>query len=108
VDEVNVVEARKRFSELVGRVAFGGARVVVERRGKPMAALISIDDLRKLEEYERQAESGRRRGLAALARVRVLRQAILAERGGAYLPDSAGLIGELRQERDDELDPGLR
>ncbi len=105
---VNVVEARKNFSELVARVAFGGARVIVERRGKPMAALISIADLQRLEEYERQAQTRRQRGLEALGRASALREAILAERGGEYLPDSAGLLREMRQERDDELDGGLR
>jgi prevent-host-death family protein len=105
---MNVVEARKRFSELVARAAFASTRIIIERRGKPMAALISIDDLRRLEEYERQADTARERGLAALARARALRESILAERGGEYLPESAGLIDEMREERDDELGTGLR
>ncbi len=108
MDAVNVVEARKSFSELVARVAFGGARVIVERRGRPMAALISIDDLRRLEAYERQAGLARERGLAALGQARRAREAILAERQGEYLPDTGGLIGELREERDEELGAGLR
>ncbi len=109
MDAVNVVEARKSFSELVARVAFGGARIVIERRGKAMAALISIDDLRRLEAYERQAGLARERGLAALGQARQVREAILAERGGAeaYLPDSVDLLRELREERDDELGAGL-
>jgi prevent-host-death family protein len=36
----DVAETKRRFSELIGRVAFGGATVVVTRRGKPMAKLV--------------------------------------------------------------------
>ncbi len=107
MEAVNVVEARKNFSELVARVAFGGSRVIVERRGKPLAALISVQDLEKLEAFERQSGSARERGLSALERARALRSAILADRGGQPLPDSAHMIREMREERDDELS-GLR
>lgn len=37
------------------RVARGGERVVVQRRGKDLAALVSLDDLRALEEMEERA-----------------------------------------------------
>ena len=43
---------KTRLSELVGRVSYGRERVVVLRRGKPMAALISVEDLRRLETLE--------------------------------------------------------
>lgn len=36
---LNVAEAKRRFSELLGRVAYGGSRVLITRRGKPMAEL---------------------------------------------------------------------
>lgn len=34
--------ARQKFAELLGRVGFGGDVAIVERSGKPMAALIPI------------------------------------------------------------------
>lgn len=40
----NIGDAKKRFSELVGRVAFGGERVLITRRGKPMAKLVPADE----------------------------------------------------------------
>ncbi len=40
---VNVAEAKRRLSELLGRVAFGGARVLITRRGRPMAKLVPPD-----------------------------------------------------------------
>jgi len=49
-DAVNVGEARRRFSELLGRVAYKGERFVIQRRGKPMAALVSPQDLERLEQ----------------------------------------------------------
>ena len=33
-------EARNNFADLLGRVGYGGQTVIVERSGKPMAALI--------------------------------------------------------------------
>jgi len=54
--QLNVMEARKAFSETVNRVAFGRERIVLERRGKRVAALVPVEDLelyeRLLEEYE--------------------------------------------------------
>ena len=38
--EVGVAEAKKHLSELLGRVAYGGERIVISKRGKPMAVLI--------------------------------------------------------------------
>jgi len=40
---LNVAEAKKQFSDLLGRVAFGGETVVITRRGKPMAKLVPPD-----------------------------------------------------------------
>ncbi len=44
--------ARERFSEVLNRVAYGGERVVIERRGKELAAIVSLEDLRLLEAIE--------------------------------------------------------
>lgn len=38
--EVSVAEAKKHFSELLGRVAYGGERILISKRGKPMALLV--------------------------------------------------------------------
>lgn len=52
---VTMSEARQTLPEIVNRVAFGGERVVINRSGKEIAALISIEDLatlRLLEDHE--------------------------------------------------------
>jgi len=41
--EMNVAEAKKRFSDLLGRVAYGGETILITRRGKPMARLVPPD-----------------------------------------------------------------
>ena len=46
---IGVGEAKKRFSEIMSRVVYGGERFIVSRRGKPMVALVSADDLEMLD-----------------------------------------------------------
>lgn len=36
------------MAELVNGVAYGGARIILQRHGKNVAALVSIDDLKRL------------------------------------------------------------
>ena len=50
--EVPVTQARAQFAELINRVVYGGERVVVTRHGKPLIALVSADDLRRLQADE--------------------------------------------------------
>jgi len=38
--QVSVAEAKKHLSELLGRVAYGGERIVISKRGRPMAILV--------------------------------------------------------------------
>lgn len=46
---LSVSKAREEFPEIVNRAAYGNERTIVSRRGKDLAAVISIDDLRLLE-----------------------------------------------------------
>jgi prevent-host-death family protein len=45
---ITTTDAREEMAELVNGVAFGGARIVLQRHGRNVAALVSIDDLKKL------------------------------------------------------------
>jgi prevent-host-death family protein len=45
-------KARVDFAEIINQVAYGGERVVLDRHGKPIAAIIPIEDLTFLEEIE--------------------------------------------------------
>ena len=46
---LNVSKAREEFPEIVNRAARGNETTIVSHRGKDLAAVISIDDLRLLE-----------------------------------------------------------
>jgi prevent-host-death family protein len=43
-------QARSQFADVLDRVAFKGERVVIERRGKVLGAVVSADDLAILEQ----------------------------------------------------------
>jgi prevent-host-death family protein len=62
---VGVSEARESFAELVNRAAYGHERVLVSRRGRPVAAIVPIDDVELLERLEDQLDlDAARRALA--------------------------------------------
>ena len=54
-ETINVADAKKRLSELMSRVAYNRERFLVQRRGKPMAALVSAEDLALLEQQNAPA-----------------------------------------------------
>jgi len=47
-----VTKARTMLADLINVVIYRGERVVVERRGKAVAALVSVEDLDFLEKLE--------------------------------------------------------
>ncbi len=64
VKKTSAAQAKAQFSTLMAEVAHGGKRVVIERRGKPLAALVSVSDLERLEEG--RTTSARPQGALAL------------------------------------------
>jgi prevent-host-death family protein len=46
---VTASKARDGFPELINKVAYGGERIIVARRGRDVAVIIPIQDLRLLE-----------------------------------------------------------
>lgn len=53
---VSIVQARANLSEVLNKAAYAGERVVLERHGKPAAAIVSMDDLKLLEELENRSD----------------------------------------------------
>lgn len=104
---VGIAKAKNSLSELVNRVANGGLRVLLESRGRPKAALISLEDLQRLEALEREApplalafepllpRRARRKALELADAVR----ARIRERRGQELPESAQDLEHLRRTR---------
>ncbi len=64
-EKIRVTEAKAQLSALMARVGYGRERFVIERRGKPLAALIGIEDLERLEK-ERGGAASRPLGAIAL------------------------------------------
>jgi prevent-host-death family protein len=71
-EKVRVTEAKAQFSALMARVGYGGERFVIERRGKPLAALVGVEDLERLEKPRGATTS---RPLGAIALVGALSEA---------------------------------
>jgi len=58
---VSVAKAKSHISELIAKSQFSHERFIITKRDKPVAALVSLDDLKILEQYEEK------QGLAAIA-----------------------------------------
>ena len=54
MEKINVAEAKSRFSELISRAATG-ERFIIQRRERPVAALIGTTELERLERTSRAA-----------------------------------------------------
>ncbi len=54
--KISTADARKRFSNIVNRVAFGKESIILTRRGEELAALVSMDELRLLQELENRID----------------------------------------------------
>jgi len=53
---ISIAKIRDNLADALNRVAYGGERIVLQRRGKGVAALVSIEDLALLEELENKAD----------------------------------------------------
>lgn len=71
---MNVVDIRNNLADTINRVAYAGERIILERRGKGVAALVSVEDLALLEEMENKAD------------IRAAKKA-LKEKGGVTLEE---------------------
>ncbi len=70
MSSVSTAKARERLSTLIERASSGKERVVLTRRGKAVAALVSVEDLATLETIEdRQDLEDARRALADPERI---------------------------------------
>jgi prevent-host-death family protein len=53
---LSISEAREHLSDLGNQVALRGERIVIERRGKDIFAMVPIEDLEILERIEDQID----------------------------------------------------
>ena len=94
VQEASIAEARAELSALVNKVAHGKERIVLTSRGRPKAALVSLEDLEALGELPAAAAR-----LAALRAADRLVERIRRDRGGKDAFDAAKELNDMREER---------
>jgi prevent-host-death family protein len=55
--KISTADARRKFASIVNRVAFGKEAFVLTRRGEALAALVSLEDLKLLQEMEERMDT---------------------------------------------------
>lgn len=90
--QINIKEARQKFSELVNTVALGRKRVVITSRNKPKAVIISMQDAETLE-TDAIRRARRKIQLESIRKLRIR----LAKKSIA--DDSLNTLKRLREER---------
>lgn len=56
LNKITTADARKKFSNIINRVAFGNESFILTRRGEPIAALVSVKELKVLQKLEDQID----------------------------------------------------
>ena len=98
---VTATEARVHFGELLRRVVEERTPVVVERGGKPLVVVLSVDEYERLRAGQPESEDW-------WELARRSREAIHRRRGGRPLPSIDDVFDEMRDERDAQLLDNLR
>jgi prevent-host-death family protein len=103
VEKVNVAEAKSRFSELISRAA-SGERFIIQRRERPVAALIGAAELERLERTSRAARKlalalGQNEAILEKVEQRELHPAMAAFGLWREESDLAALADEIAEER---------
>ena len=98
---ISIGQVKRDISELVNRVAYGQEQVVLTSRGKPKAALISIEDFERLHQKPTQAT----KWADWVARSDALAADILARRDGELLDIDALMAADRAdlEARDDQI-----
>ena len=96
---VSIAEAKNRLSKIINEVAFAKKRVILNSHGRPKAAMISFEELKKFEEMEKAfSPSNRNRRLTALEKAARLREQIYS-RKKENINDSTRDLYQIRKER---------
>jgi prevent-host-death family protein len=94
--QINIKEARQRFSELINTVALRKERVIITSRNKPKAVLVSLEDAETLES-DATKRARRQMQLEVIKKLRIR----LAQKGRG--DDSLNILKQLRKERVEDL-----
>lgn len=53
LQKISAADARTKFSDLLGRVKYGEEDILIEKRGKPFAVLVNLDDYMKIKQIKK-------------------------------------------------------
>ena len=100
--QVSIGELKRDLSGVINQAAYGKERIVIVSRGKPKAAMISLEDLERLRKI---GHYGREPQAAWLARADALRERTRQWQTAHEIEpvDSTEILEQLREERLDEL-----
>ena len=56
LNKISAADARKKFANIINRVAYGKESFVLTRRGEALAAIVSMEDLKLLQEVEERMD----------------------------------------------------
>ena len=101
--QISIGQVKRDISELLNRVAYGGERIILTSRGKPKAAIVSMEDYARLEQETAAARMARWQ--AWIAESDALAAEILARRGGEPIDVEAlwEAVRADREERDAQI-----
>ncbi|WP_180977247.1 type II toxin-antitoxin system Phd/YefM family antitoxin [Fischerella muscicola] len=51
-NSISATQARANLQELINRVEYGRERIIIERHGKAVVAIVGLEDLKRLEALE--------------------------------------------------------
>ncbi len=71
---VSITQAKNSLSDVVNRAAYGGERFLLLSRGKPKAAVVSVEELMLLESLREDREARKAEQAAWLAQADALVQ----------------------------------
>ncbi|MGD1912963.1 MAG: type II toxin-antitoxin system Phd/YefM family antitoxin [Rivularia sp. (in: cyanobacteria)] len=54
---ISATEARANFQSLISRAEYKGERILIQRHGKPVVAIIGLEDLKRLEALDDEIDS---------------------------------------------------
>jgi prevent-host-death family protein len=103
--QVSMTELRQSLGNLVNRAAYGGEQIVLVAHGEPKAAIISVEDLRRLQQLNDNLATQYDRYTNVLTKTDLLRERIQQwqEAHNVETEDAVETLRHLREKRDDEL-----
>jgi prevent-host-death family protein len=62
---VSIVQARTDFADLINRAAYGKERIILNRHGKNVCAIVPMESLKALEALEKLEDAADRKAIAS-------------------------------------------